>query len=103
MRRVAAVDPVRHRPLAMVFFSPWCESYFAQSRPERAKACRSVRTQIDALSADSAVRWVGIASGLWATRDEVAEYRDQHKLAYPIVLDECGDSASASHRRPADA
>jgi peroxiredoxin len=87
---VPAVDPVRHRPLAIVFFSPWCESYFAQSRPERAKACRSARTQIDALTADSAVRWVGIASGLWATRDEVAEYRDKNKIAYPVVLDESG-------------
>ena len=87
---VPAVDAVRHRPLALVFFSPWCESYLAQSRPERAKACRSARTQIDALSADSAVRWVGIASGLWTTREEVAEYRDNHKIAYPIVLDESG-------------
>jgi hypothetical protein len=29
-------------------------------------------------------------AGLWATRDEVAEYRDKNKIAYPVVLDESG-------------
>ena len=87
---VPAVDALRHRPLAIIFLSPWCESYFAQSRPARASACASARTQVEALAADSGTRWVGIASGLWATREEVAQYRDQHKIAYPIVLDESG-------------
>jgi hypothetical protein len=89
-RPVAAVDAGRHRPLAMVFLSPWCESYFEQSRPERAKACRSARTQIETLEADSGVRWVGIASGLWATREDVTQYVDRYRIAYPIVLDESG-------------
>jgi peroxiredoxin len=87
---VAAVDPAGHRPLALVFLSPWCESYLAQSRPARAGACRAVRTRIEAMASDPSVRWVGIASGLWATRDEVAEYRDKNKIPYPIVLDESG-------------
>jgi thiol-disulfide isomerase/thioredoxin len=87
---VPAVDALRHRPLAIVFLSPWCESYFAQSRPARASACASARKQVEALAADSGIRWVGIASGLWATREEVAQYRDEHKIGYPIVLDESG-------------
>ena len=87
---VAAVDAARHRPLAIVFLSPWCESYFEQSRPARASACSSARTQVEALATNSGIRWVGIASGLWATREEVAQYRDKYKIAYPIVLDESG-------------
>ncbi len=87
---VPAVDALRRRPLAIVFLSPWCESYFAQSRPARASACGSARTQVEALATDSGMRWVGIASGLWATREDVAEYRDKYKIAYPIVLDESG-------------
>jgi peroxiredoxin len=87
---VPAVDALRHRPLAIVFLSPWCESYFAQSRPARAGACGSARRQVDSLATDSGTRWVGIASGLWATREDVAEYRDKYKIAYPIVLDESG-------------
>jgi thiol-disulfide isomerase/thioredoxin len=87
---VPAADAVRHRPLAIVFLSSWCESYFGQSRPALAGACSSARTQTAALAADSGIRWVGIASGLWATREEVAEYRDKYKIAYPIVLDESG-------------
>ena len=87
---VPAVDAVRHRPLAIVFLSPWCESYFAQSRPARAGACASARTQVEALATDSGMRWVGIASGLWATREDVVEYRDKYKIAYPIVLDDSG-------------
>jgi peroxiredoxin len=87
---VPAVDAVRHRPLAIVFLSPWCESYFAQSRPARASACGSARTQVEASATDSGIRWVGIASGLWATREEVAQYRDKYKISYPIVLDESG-------------
>jgi peroxiredoxin len=89
-RSVAAVDTAGRRPLAIVFLSPWCESYFAQSRPARAHACASARTQVEALAADSRVRWVGIASGLWATREEVAAYRDKYKVSYPLVLDESG-------------
>jgi thiol-disulfide isomerase/thioredoxin len=89
-RSVPAVDAAGHRPLAIVFLSPWCESYFAQSRPARARACASARTQIDAFATDSRVRWVGIASGLWATREDVSGYRDKYKISYPIVLDESG-------------
>lgn len=87
---VPTADAVQHRPLAIVFLSPWCESYLAQSRPARAKACSSARTQTETLAADPGVRWVGIASGLWATREEVVQYRDKYKIAYPIVLDESG-------------
>ena len=87
---VPAIDALRHLPLAIVFLSPWCESYFAQSRPARASACASARTQVETLAKDSGIRWVGIASGLWATREDVVEYRDKYKIAYPIVLDESG-------------
>jgi peroxiredoxin len=87
---LSALDAVQRRPLALFFLSPWCESYFEQSRPARAGACRSMRTQIEALAADPGVRWVGVASGLWATREEVVEYRDRYKIRFPLVLDDSG-------------
>jgi thiol-disulfide isomerase/thioredoxin len=78
-------------PLVLVFLSPWCESYLAESRPARAAACRRVREQVDALAAgDGSARWLGIASGLWATRDDLEEYRTTHAVALPLALDDSG-------------
>jgi thiol-disulfide isomerase/thioredoxin len=87
---VPALDSVRHRPLAIVFLSPWCESYFAESQPQRAAACGAMRTQIQTLAGERGARWVGIASGLWATREDVVQYVNSNKIGYPVVLDESG-------------
>ena len=76
----------------LVFLSPWCESYLAESRPARAAACRRAREQVAALAAGGgAVEWLGIASGLWATREDLDEYRAKHAVAVPLALDDSGD------------
>jgi thiol-disulfide isomerase/thioredoxin len=75
---------------ALVFLSPWCESYLATTRPEVSAGCRSAREQIGALSSDPHIRWLGIASGLWANRDDLRSYRAQYKLNIPLTLDETG-------------
>lgn len=36
------------------------------------------------------LRWVGIASGLWADQEELKAYRDEHRIAMPLALDESG-------------
>jgi thiol-disulfide isomerase/thioredoxin len=84
------------RPTVLFFLSPWCESYLAQkrdgSRPEVAAECRSAREQVDALSrARPDIHWVGIASRLWTSQQDLIDYRKQTHIAMPIVLDETGE------------
>jgi thiol-disulfide isomerase/thioredoxin len=74
----------------LVFLSPWCESYLETTRPEVSARCRTAREQIDALSADGGIRWLGIASGLWANRDDLRKYRTQYKVRIPLTLDQSG-------------
>ncbi len=76
--------------IALVFLSPWCESYLETTRPEVSARCRSAREQIGALSADPHIRWLGIASGLWANRDDLQEYRVKYQVRIPLTLDESG-------------
>ena len=80
------------RPTVLVFLSPWCESYLAGSRPAVSLHCRLVREQVEVLVRERAdVRWLGIASGLWATQLEMDEYRAKHGTELPLTLDESGE------------
>jgi thiol-disulfide isomerase/thioredoxin len=74
----------------VVFLSPWCESYLATTRPAISASCRHAREQVAALSGDPHVRWIGIASGLWANADELREYQATNKVQIPLTLDESG-------------
>jgi peroxiredoxin len=74
----------------LVFLSPWCESYLATSRPGLAADCRDVRAKVDALAGTTNARWLGIASGLWATRGELAAYKDEHNVSIALTLDDSG-------------
>jgi thiol-disulfide isomerase/thioredoxin len=75
----------------LVFLSPWCESYLATTRPEVSTSCRSTRTQFSALSKDPRVRWLGIASGLWANTNDLRQYRTQYQVTIPLTLDASGE------------
>jgi thiol-disulfide isomerase/thioredoxin len=75
---------------ALVFMSPWCESYLATSRPQVSASCRSVREQVAALRDDPRVRWLGIASGLWANSEDLHKYQADNKVAIPLTLDASG-------------
>jgi thiol-disulfide isomerase/thioredoxin len=77
-------------PTVLVFLSPWCESYLATTRPAISASCRRTRLQVSELSKDQHVRWIGIASGLWATPDELREYQTENKVRIPLTLDESG-------------
>lgn len=83
-------DDAQARPTVLVFMSPWCETYLAQSRPAVAASCRAVREQVAQLSRDTHVRWLGVASGLWAGKDDVRAYQREHQLTMPFALDESG-------------
>lgn len=78
------------KPTVLVFLSPWCETYLAGSRPALAASCRAVREQVAALSRNTNVRWLGIASGLWAGKDDLRAYQHDHHVAMPLALDDSG-------------
>jgi len=76
---------------ALVFLSPWCESYLATSRPTVAENCRNVRTQVSELANDQRVRWLGVASGLWADAADLRKYRREQHVTIPLTLDASGN------------
>jgi thiol-disulfide isomerase/thioredoxin len=78
------------RPTVLVFLSPWCESYLATTRPAISSSCRRAREQVGELSGNQRLRWIGIASGLWASPDDLREYQTQNKIRIPLTLDESG-------------
>ena len=78
------------RPRALVFFSPWCESYLAKSRPAASQACRRVREQLNELAPHRDARWLGIASGLWASAKDLADYQKEPGTPVPLTLDANG-------------
>ncbi len=92
---VPLADPDARRPTLLIFLSPWCESYLATTRPTLSQNCRLMRERVDALSADAHVRWLGIASGLWATEADLADYRKEHGVHIPLALDGSGKLFSA--------
>jgi peroxiredoxin len=78
------------RPTVLVFLSPWCESYLATTRPAISANCRRTREQVGELARDQRVRWLGIASGLWATPEDLRKYQIEYKIHIPLTLDESG-------------
>lgn len=78
------------RPTVLVFLSPWCESYLATTRPAISASCRRTREQVDELAQDQRVRWIGIASGLWASAEDLRKYVGDYKIGIPLTLDESG-------------
>jgi len=89
-RSVHLLDANAKRTTVLVFLSPWCESYLATSRPGLSANCRKVREQVETLAHGGNIRWLGIASGLWASRGELASYRDENKVTIDLTLDESG-------------
>jgi peroxiredoxin len=77
-------------PTVFVFLSPWCESYLETSRPEVSANCRAAREQVSSLSRNPRIRWLGVASGLWATPGDLQDYRKKYAIGIPLSLDESG-------------
>ena len=36
------------------------------------------------------MRWLGVASGLWASPEDLRSYREQYRITIPLTLDESG-------------
>ncbi|SDG04764.1 Thiol-disulfide isomerase or thioredoxin [Duganella sp. OV458] len=79
------------KPRALVFFSPWCESYLRDTRPAVATACERVRIESETLAKDRSTEWLAISSPLWTSRAELADYAKEQRTTIPLALDENGD------------
>ncbi|HEY0586993.1 MAG TPA: redoxin domain-containing protein [Pseudoduganella sp.] len=78
------------KPRALMFFSPWCESYLRESRPATAQACQRVREEAEALAATQGVEWTAVASPVWSSEKEVAEFARSKKSRMAMRLDKDG-------------
>lgn len=87
---VVLKDPAGKRRSVLAFLSPWCEEYFKETRPQSSAQCRALREQLVASGRDRSVRWVVIASGLWASEQDLRDYRDKHGIPVPMTLDRNG-------------
>lgn len=87
---VALADPQRRRRSVLAFLSPWCEEYFEKTRPASSARCRALREQLAGLGADTGERWLGVASALWASEQDLREWRDRAHVAVPLVFDRDG-------------
>jgi thiol-disulfide isomerase/thioredoxin len=78
-------------PTVLVFMDAFCEWYLETSRPDVSRSCRAVREQVQKLATDGPrVHWVGIASGVWTTKDDLSDYRVKYDPEIPLTLDESG-------------
>jgi peroxiredoxin len=90
-RRFSFRDPGDQRHTILVFLSPWCESYLETTRPAISADCRRMREEVSSLAGEHGARWLGIASGLWATPDDLRQYRLKYHVDIPLSLDASGN------------
>jgi peroxiredoxin len=87
-------------PLVLVFLSPWCESYLETSRAAMSAHCRDVRLQVEGLAKQHPdTRWLGVASGIWASPDDLTKYVSKYGVTIPLTLDESGTLFNSFHVR----
>jgi hypothetical protein len=49
-----------------------------------------MREEVTAVAGEGSARWLGVASGLWATPPDLREYRLKYHVNIPLALDESG-------------
>ena len=84
-------DPAGARTTALMFLSPWSEGYLKKSQPVSSAQCRTAREQSEALARTPGVRWIGIASGLWADSKDLRDYQGEKHVSIPLALDASGE------------
>jgi peroxiredoxin len=89
-RRFHFLDAQDPRHTVLVFLSPWCESYLETTRPAVSTNCRRMREEVTAVAGEGNARWLGVASGLWATPPDLREYRLKYHVNIPLALDASG-------------
>jgi len=87
-------------PVVLVFLSPWCESYLEKSRAAMSARCRDVRMQVEALAKQHPeTHWLGIASSIWASPEDLSSYVTKYKVTIPLTLDDSGALFNSFHVR----
>jgi peroxiredoxin len=78
------------RPRAVLFTSVWCESYLKSTELDTVESCRRVREQVDQLSQADTVEWLGVATHLWTTPEDLGKYQAKMKTRVPMTVDSDG-------------
>ena len=78
------------KPTVLVFFSPWCESYLAKTRPQYSSDCRLVKELMSRAPRQADVRWLAISSGLWTSEEDLRDFRKSSHISIPTGLDADG-------------
>jgi hypothetical protein len=78
------------RPRAVLFMSVWCESYLKHTEPESVERCKRVREQVDRLSQAGTVEWLGVATHLWTTPEDLGKYQTRMQTRVPLAVDREG-------------
>jgi peroxiredoxin len=75
----------------ILFFSPWCESYLADSRAAISEACRLGREEVEKRAAEGDRKWLAVSDRLWSTESDLEQYRDDTETKVPLALDSTGE------------
>jgi hypothetical protein len=78
------------RPRALLFTAIWGESYLKQTERDTVERCRRVREQVDTLSQTGTVDWLGVATHLWTTPADLAQYEAKLRPRVPMAIDTDG-------------
>ena len=71
-------------------FSPWCESYLAETRPAISAQCKRYREAVEKLAETGEVDWVALSNPLWASAQDLHDYREATGTQVPLALDPDG-------------
>lgn len=92
------VETISGEPIALasgqwgiLFFSPWCEWYLAESRPEISEACRLGRERVEKRALEGDRKWVAVSDRLWATVSDLEQYQSDTQTKVPLALDSTGE------------
>jgi len=80
------------RPRAVLFTAVWCESYLKDTEPKTVEACRRTREQVDELSQNASVEWLGVVTHLWTTPKSLGSYQARMRPRVPMAVDTEGQA-----------
>lgn len=76
----------------LLFFSAtWCDWYLEDSRPEMAKECKNIQSNINALHDQSKnLPWHGFVNHLWTDQKALLDFTDLYNIQIPFDIDAGG-------------
>ncbi len=74
-------------PRAILFTSAWCEDYLQEIEPQTVESCQRARSEVSQLIQASNVQWLGVATHLWTTPEDLSNYQTKTGQQLPYALD----------------